>query len=214
MEINYETELKKIAEPSYKKWIQPLVPTIHPDHILGVRVGNIRQLAKQTKNSTSAKTFLLQVPHTYLEANYLHVFLVQNLAQLEEFLPYIDNWAVCDSCPIFDEMTDGKLMEWLQSDHPYTIRYALVCLMKTSRFSSFWIEKIVRIQSCEYYVNMAIAWYLSMALVHEYSTTLPYFLSRSMSDWIFKKAIQKALESKQIDDEKKQELRRLKGGKL
>ena len=61
---------------------------------------------------------------------------------------------------------------------------------------------------------MAIAWYFSMALVHAYEKTLPYFEQGKIREIVYAKALQKAIESHQISSEKKQYLKELKRKKL
>ena len=67
-----------------------------------------------------------------------------------------------------------------------------------------------KIQSEEYYVKMAVAWYFSMALVKQYDATIPYIKDAVLDQWTHNKAIQKAIESRQIDSETKAYLRILK----
>lgn len=45
----------------------------------------------------------MQLPHTYYDENILHALLVAEIKdydtcvkEVERFLPYVDNWAVCD----------------------------------------------------------------------------------------------------------------------
>lgn len=48
----------------------------------------------------------MQLPHTYYDENILHALLVAEIKdydtcvkEVERFLPYVDNWAVCDIFP-------------------------------------------------------------------------------------------------------------------
>lgn len=84
---------------------------------------------------------MLDLPHTYYEENNLHALLLMRekdfdvlMPQLERFLPEIDNWATCDlfkpAC--FAQNRKGLLpylSEWLRSDRPYTVRFAIEMLM-------------------------------------------------------------------------------------
>ena len=72
------------------------------------------------------------------------------------------------------------------------------------------LELVAGIKSEEYYINMAIAWYFSIALVKQYETTIPYFTTPKLDKWTHNKAIQKAIESRRISDETKDYLRTLK----
>lgn len=62
----------------------------------------------------------------------------------------------------------------------------------------------------EYYINMAIAWYYSFALIKQYDAAIGLFESRRLDKWIHNKSLQKAIESYRIDKETKDYLRSLK----
>ena len=62
----------------------------------------------------------------------------------------------------------------------------------------------------EYYVNMAIAWYFSYALIRQYDKTINIFEMYKLDKWVHNKSIQKAIESFRISDDKKIYLRSLK----
>ena len=72
------------------------------------------------------------------------------------------------------------------------------------------LELVANIKSEEYYINMAIAWYFSIAFVKQYDATVSYFIEPKLDVWTHNKAIQKAIESRRIDDETKNYLRSLK----
>ncbi len=88
------------VEGSYQQFMAGLIPDILAERILGVRTPVLRQLAKQLEDQ---ENFLQQLPHAYFEENQIHCFLLeqgrdfdQTLAQVETFLPFVDNWATCD----------------------------------------------------------------------------------------------------------------------
>jgi hypothetical protein len=57
---------------------------------------------------------------------------------------------------------------------------------------------------------MAIAWYFSYALIKQYDATLPLFLDNSIKNrWVHNKSIQKAVESRRISNERKEQLKSL-----
>ena len=140
------------------------------------------------------------------------------LRRLEEFLPYVDNWATCDqmSVKLFKRHT-GELLEyvrrWIASGKTYTVRYGLGCLMNfylDREFRGEYLELAANIRSGEYYVNMMTAWYFATALAKQYDAVLPYIENRRLDEWTHRKAIQKAIESYRISDERKVYLRTLK----
>lgn len=62
----------------------------------------------------------------------------------------------------------------------------------------------------DYYVKMMVAWYFSMSLAKQYDTAIGYIEDKKLETWTHNKAIQKALESRQVPDDRKDYLRSLK----
>ena len=60
---------------------------------------------------------------------------------------------------------------------------------------------------------MMLAWFFATALAKQYAAALPYLVQRKLPEWVHNKAIQKAIESRRITDEKKQYLRSLRTGR-
>jgi 3-methyladenine DNA glycosylase AlkD len=122
------------------------------------------------------------------------------------FLPYIDNWATCDmfSPKIFKRHTDELIVfvrKWLDSNDVYAVRYGIVTLLRHYLDGSFeprYLDLVAELQSDEFYVNMAAAWYFSMALVKQFDSALPYIAEQRLPKWVHNKSIQKACESRQI----------------
>ena len=68
----------------------------------------------------------------------------------------------------------------------------------------------MNIKSNYFYVNMAIAWFYSFALIKQYDDTIKYFENKKLDKWIHNKSIQKAIESFRISNTQKEYLRSLK----
>ncbi|MBQ9806523.1 MAG: DNA alkylation repair protein [Clostridia bacterium] len=210
-------------EENYRTFAASLLPTIDPNRIIGVRVPRLRKILRELDGQEVAH-FLADLPHFYLEENYLHVFWISKirdfdiaLAEVERILPYIDSWATCDSLrPVAFAKQREKLLpkinEWLDSAHPYTVRFAIEMLMVhflEDAFDPKHLDRVAAIKSEEYYVNMMIAWYFATALAKQYDSTLPYLEQKRLSPWIHAKTIQKAVESYRVSDEHKQHLKQL-----
>ena len=163
--------------------------------------------------------------HEYFEENNLHAFLIEQIKdfddcikELDRFLPYVDNWATCDSMRPKCLKNNLKRLEpiidkWLVSSHTYTVRFAIQLLMLyflDESFNESHLAKVAAIKSDEYYVNMMIAWYFATALAMHYDAVIPYFKTKILDKWTHNKAIQKALESYRITPEQKQELKHFK----
>lgn len=210
---------------AYCAFQAPLIPNLDKDLFIGVRLPELKKMAKEIGDKEFVKEFIKELPHHYYDENQLHAFVIANikdyetcLKEVERFLPYIDNWAVCDTLkPNVFKKNKTKLInrikEWLSSDHIYTQRFAIGQLMSlylNEEFKEEYLELVSHIRSEEYYLNMMIAWYFATALAKQYDATIKYMEAKKLSTWVHNKAIQKALESYRVSDEHKEYLRSLK----
>ena len=211
-------QLFALQDKEYQIFHSRLMPTLPPETVIGVRVPLLRKLAKQLTDTPEAEVFLQELPHFYYEENALHAFLLEPvrdygtaLAATERFLPYVDNWAVCDSFSpkVFAQHKPELLpaiRRWLGSDQVYTVRYGIGMLMRyylDEQFKPEYPKKVAEVKSDEYYVNMMIAWYLATALAKQWEATIPYIEERRLPEWVHRKTIQKAVESYRITPEQK-----------
>ncbi|MBR3770147.1 MAG: DNA alkylation repair protein [Lachnospiraceae bacterium] len=219
-------ELFALRDESYFQFHKKLIPEIPEENIMGVRTPVLRAYAKEVAKRPEAYAFLQELPHTYYEENNLHGALlgllykdVENyLQEVEKFLPYIDNWATCDMMgpKVFKKnlpLVYEHVKKWIASGDTYTVRFGIVTLLGYFLEDAFLTEMLdlaAGINSEEYYIKMAVAWYFSMALVKQYDAAIPYLQKQVMPTWTHNKAIQKAIESRQIDETTKDYLRTLK----
>ena len=216
--------LRQRADEGYRAFHMRLVPNVEPARILGVRVPEVRALARSLAGTPEAETFLRELPHEYYEENNLHAFLLERerdygalIEGLNRFLPFVDNWATCDSLSpaLFKKHPDGlpeQALQWMQSDQTYTVRLGIGVLMRyylDEGFRPEYAERVAAVRSEEYYVRMMVAWYFATALAAREEDVLPYLTGRRLDPWTHRKAIQKAIESNRITPERKQFLRTL-----
>lgn len=205
---------------AYADFQSKLIPTLERGLFIGVRVPQLRQIAKEVSQKES-QLFLQALPHDYYDENILHAILLSELKDfddcmelVERFLPYIDNWAVCDilSPKIFKENRVALLSNirrWAESKHGYSCRFAVTMLMShflDEDFKVSYLEIFAAIRSEEYYVNMAIAWLYATALAKQWEATIIYLQDNRLPIWVHNKTIQKARESYRISDEQKRYL--------
>ena len=218
-------QLFALQDLEYKRFHSKLMPTITPDVIIGVRTPELRKFAKQLTKSTDVELFLQELPHHYYEENNLHGFIIESIkdfdaciAALNQFLPFVDNWATCDMMAPKVLKTDlPKLYEWVKvwiaSGETYTIRFGVNMLMKyflDEVFLPEYPELVASIDSKEYYVKMVVAWYFATALAKQYEVVVPYLEEKRLDVWTHNKTIQKAVESYRITSEQKAYLKTLK----
>ena len=139
------------------------------------------------------------------------------LAEVERFLPYVDNWATCDlPAPKCFEKHKKELIavirKWISSEKTYVVRYGIGLLLRLyldADFDPAYLELVTAVQSEEYYVNMMIAWFFATALAKQWDTVIPYIKKNRLEPWAHNKTIQKARESYRITPEQKEYLKGL-----
>ncbi len=223
-EERIQRRLLGMQELAYREFQCKLMPTVEKARVIGVRTPLLRRLARELSKQEEGSLYLQALPHIFYEENNLHAFLIEQIGHFEStvtaldaFLPCVDNWATCDSLSprIFSKNPQALLphiRKWIASGETYTVRYGIGCLMKYflgAHFQLEYAETVAKVKSDKYYVNMMISWYFATALAYRYEETLPFLTERRLSPWIHAKTIQKGIESNQISQERKAELRSL-----
>lgn len=223
--MDIRAELFLLQDEGYRDFQAKLTPSVPKEDFIGVRVPELRKLARRLHGTPEAAEFMASLPHRYYDENNLHGFLIclirdydRALAEVERFLPFVDNWATCDlmSPKVLGTRPDdllSNIRRWVASDRTYTIRFGLEMLMTfylDERFSAEVLDLAASVRSSEYYVNMMIAWFFATALAKQYDAALECLLQPRLDVWTHNKAIQKAIESRRITDEQKAYLRTLK----
>jgi len=223
MEI--QKELFSRQDKEYMKFLSKLTPNVSEDTIIGVRIPEIRKLAKKLVKNNEYEDFLKELPHKYYDENLLHGAIISEnkdfencIELLDSFLPFVDNWAVCDtiSPKIFKKHKKElieKIKEWSQSDKTYTCRFGVEMLMThflDEDFKKEYLEIVANIHSEEYYVKMVVAWFFATALAKQWDYAVIYLENNRLDVWVHNKTIQKARESLRILEDKKGYLKGLK----
>lgn len=220
-----EKELFVSQDEEYRKFQKKLMPTVDIENIIGVRTPTVRSLAKKYFKDERVGEFLDELPHKYYDEYNLHGFIIteikdysEAIKRVDEFLPYVDNWATCDllSPKAFKKNREKLIFDierWISSDKPFTIRFGIEMAMShflDEDFSLSLMNKISKVKSEEYYVKMMVAWYFATALAKQWDSSLPYIADKKLGVWEHNKTIQKAVESYRITDEQKEYLKSLK----
>lgn len=218
-------ELFNLRDSEYAAFQAKLTPTIAPEKFIGVRLPVLRKFAKEYAKDPECSQFMSTLPHDYYDENLLHSVLITYIKdydtcmqELEKFLPFVDNWAVCDTMnpKVLRKNKEAlllKIKEWVKSDKTYTIRFGVDMLMSfylDDDFKPEYLEIPASIRSEEYYVNMMTAWYFATALAKQWDEAVKYIENRRLDRWTHNKAIQKSIESFRVTQEHKDYLRSLK----
>ena len=218
VEARIRVRLFAMQDAKYRDFTAKLTPTVPPERIIGVRTPELRKYAVELSKTEDAAAFMAMLPHLYQEENNLHAFLIERIADydacvaaLDAFLPYVDNWATCDSMSPkclkkqLPRLT-GEIRRWMASDRVYTVRFGMGMLMRhflDDAFDPAYLDWVAALRSEEYYVNMMIAWFFATALAKQWDATLPFIVNCRLEPWVHNKAIQKAIESYRIPEDRK-----------
>ena len=201
----------------YKHFLKKIIPDIDEKRIIGIKIGILRKIERDYEIDFS------ELPHKYYEEDLLHAIKLSKekdidkvLMMLDEFLPYVDNWALCDIIKpkIFKKYPD-KVLEYvkkcLKSKHVYTKRFGIVTLLNfflDENYNKDILDLCLDIKG-DYYINMAVAWFYSFALIKHYDDALYIIKNNLLDKDIHNKTIRKFLDSYRVDVDKKNYLRGL-----
>ena len=227
MKQKIKKELKSLADEKYKEFHSGLCPGT--ENIIGIRVPVLRNYAKKLAKEYDIKYLLGNIDDEYYEEIMLQGMLIglekdknikNILNDMEKFIPKIDNWAVCDVFCAGLKITKKNMNEiwefiqkYLNSDQEFEKRFAVVMILDyyiTEEYLEKIFEIFDNIKSEKYYVQMAVAWAISICLIKYYERTINYLKTAKIDKFTYNKGIQKALESYRITDERKKELRKMK----
>ena len=215
------------ADEGYKDFQCPLMPTVDPATVIGVRTPILRRMAKDLRGTAGREALMNDLPHTCFEENQLHAFLLESIPDftaavtaVDAFLPFVDSWATCDQ--LSPKAFKGRFSEllphvrrWMADPAPYTCRFGLGMLMRyglDGEFDPTFLSEAAATAIVErehYYVRMMVAWFFATALAKQYEAALPYLTEHRLPLWIHNKTVQKACESFRVTEEHKGELRGL-----
>ena len=219
-----QEKLFEYQDLGYREFNSKLIPNIDKETMIGVRIPDIRKIEKSLSTEEKEK-FLLKLPHKYFEENMLHGIIISNMKEynkvitnLEKFLPYVDNWAVCDSISpkIFKknrEKAIENVLSWIKSNHTYVCRFGIGMIMQLyledEYFKKTYLDIIAKIKIEDYYINMMRAWTFQVALVKQWKEAIVYIEKGLLDEFTHNKTISKSCDSYKIEKEKKEYLKTL-----
>lgn len=223
--MDYGDILKNFAALSderYKKFNESLIPGTQT--AFGVRVPEIRRIAKGIVRNDPEGFLTVSQPGSYEEIMLRGMVIAsmktepeRRLALTADFLPLIDNWAVCDTfCGSFSLKTPEERREmWdflsplFQDEREFFARFAAVMLLGhyvTEEYIQRDLALLESMKQEQYYVQMAVAWGVSVCYVKFPELTGALLRRRVLSKFVQNKSIQKIRESYRVSREDKEAL--------
>ena len=219
-----QEKLFEYQDLGYREFNSKLIPNIDKETMIGVRIPDIRKIEKSL-STEEKEEFLLKLPHKYFEENMLHGIIISNMkdydkviTNLEKFLPYVDNWAVCDSISpkVLKkniEKVITNVLSWIKNNHTYVCRFGIGMIMQLyledEYFKRTYLDIIAEIKTEDYYINMMRAWTFQVALVKQWKEAIVYIEKGLLDEFTHNKTISKSCDSYKIEKEKKEYLKTL-----
>lgn len=122
---------------------------------------------------------------------------------MKKFVYKMDDWSICDTCHLqkrFPEHLEA-IYKWTESDKEYVTRFGVISYMcvylgkVNGELDDDFIQRIYRIDHHEYYVDMAIAWFIQKLYSIDKDKASKMLESQYINDFTKKKAIQKIKDS-------------------
>ncbi len=208
----------------YKEFHSGLCPGTN--NIIGVKVPVIRKFAKDLLSEYSVSLLYNEIDDEYYEEIMLKGIIIgfeKDIDKVKEYISdfvlKIDNWAICDTFCAGLKITKKYLPQmrefilgYRDSTSEFELRFMIVMILDYYILDdyledNFKIFESVKIDS--YYVNMAIAWVLSVCFVKFYDRTLKYFVNSNLNDFVYNKTISKVCDSYRVSDKHKKKLKSL-----
>jgi len=222
---DFLTELYSLQDLKYKEFHSKLIMS---DKLIGVRTPELKRIAKVIARS-NYEDFFKKNRHELYEENlvhglvlgYLKLDFIELKPLVDDFIPYIDNWAVCDATVAnlkvykknkTKDIVFNEIKNYLKNDNPWINRFGYVLLLEYF-IEEKYMDEIFEL--CEnykdhYYVKMAIAWLISMCYIKYKGRTITFLKKHKLDVWTHNKAIQKIIDSYRVDNMDKVILRGLK----
>lgn len=226
--MNILEMLKPYIDNDYKKFHKKICQTKY--EILGIKIPILRKIAKELVKKYDYLELLNNINNDYYEFVMLKGLVIGNIKisfeerinLINEFLPLIDNWAICDifiSELKFIKEEPQLFLDYIEpfknETSEYYLRFYIVSLLDyyiNDKYIDYVLENMLNIKSDYYYVKMSISWCLSICLVKYFDKTLE-FLNKNkeiFDKWTYNKALQKGIESFRISTENKKILKSMK----
>lgn len=215
--MNLREELFILQDLKYRDFHSALVPNIDKEQIIGVRLPELRKIGKKLTDNKFDWNYYEEIMLHGFYIGYAKITYDERLSLLKEFIPHINNWAVCDCvCSTLKFVNKNKsdflefLKPYMNSEKEYELRFAVVMLMDyylDNEYLPFTVDYLSKIKSDYYYVNMAVSWALSAAFVKNSTSVLTLIENYSLEPFVHNKTISKICDSYRVDKPIKEKLK-------
>lgn len=216
--------LKQNQDLAYRSFTQKIVTSSYP--LLGVRSPILKKFAKELIKDEGK--WYHNYPFQYFEELALYAYSLgflkepfqEVIQEIQEFLPYIDNWAINDyACASLKQFKKNQkegfefILWCLKQEQPYTVRFGLVLLLDFY-INDTYIDQVLKLCNNNYmdhyYVSMAHSWLISICYIKYPKKTIQFLEHAKIRPWVYQKAISKIGDSRRVTNEEKEMLKQMK----
>lgn len=219
--MNIRNELLKLSDSNYKDFNQKLCPDTKRK-MIGIRVPQIRNLAKEVLKIYSLQEALDKIKNEYFEEILLQGFVIgyskiefkEKIKYIKDFVPKIDSWAISDTFVPTLKIKKKDLEEawkfilpYTKSNEQFEVRFAIIMMLDyfiTEEYVDRVLEEFDNIKHDGYYVKMGIAWTVAEIAITFNDKVMKYLKNSNLDKFTYNKAIQKMIESRRISENQKE----------
>lgn len=217
---NYQkfiNDLSKLQEKEYLDFNKKLIFTKYK--MIGIRIPELRKITKEI-SKTNFRSFLDCKTEGIFEEIFIKGVLLSYIkdynefvARLNNFIDLVDNWAICDMCissyKVINKHKDkflNNIKDYLTSEEEFKVRIGIIFLLDfylTEEYIDEVFNLLENINYHSYYIDMAIAWLISIAFIKHQEKTIDYLEKTKLDKEILRKTVQKIRDSKRVNKEVK-----------
>jgi len=217
--FDIRNQLLKEKDEAYCHFVKKLCITTQKD-IIGVKMNTIQHIAKNF-NIYNIREYIFNEDIKYYEEMMLrgilighkHNSIAEVFTYISHFITSIDCWAICDSTCASIKVTKKNidamwklLQQYIHSQQEYVLRFVIVMYLNyyiPTKYLPVIFQQIEKLNYNYYYINTAIAWFISKAYTLNKTLTLEYISTSRLNTFILRKSLQKIKDSYQITQQDK-----------
>jgi len=196
------------------------------NNVIGIRTPILKKIAKDISKGNT-KEFLEFLKEDYYEEVTLYGLIICNIKDFNTSIKYLDiyknkinNWASCDLfCSNYKMVNKYKDYYWeyintnINSDNLWIRRMCFVLIISyyiEDDYLDYIFKLCNKYNTNDYYVQMAVAWLISICFIKYRDRTMEYIKNNLLDDFTYNKAISKIRDSYRVSDDDKEYLNSLK----
>lgn len=220
MKNDVKKRLLEMSDEKYRQFHSKLVPDTN--NILGIRMPKLRAYAKELAKipdilSSDNDIYYEETLLRGMIIGYLSTDVETRLKMISDFVPQIDNWAVCDSfCSTLKFANKNRECVWdfiqpyAHSQKEFEQRFCAVMLLDyfvNTEYIDRTLALLTEINTSQYYSSMAVAWALAECFIKFREKTEPFINKNSFDEMTLKRTIRKICDSYRVDENVKKLMR-------